>query len=55
MLLNSDLAACCSKANQRQVLVGKEGLLYPRGQQRGEKVDSCATARSPLPIRGKRL
>ena len=40
---------------ERQVLVGKENLLYSGGRQPGEKLDLCPKANSPLPIRGQEL
>ena len=39
------------KANtQRQVLVGKERLLYSGSQQPGEKANSCAKTNSKLSV-----
>lgn len=37
------------------MLVGKERLLYSRGQQPVEKVDWCPEGSSPLPIMGQEL
>ena len=40
---------------ERQVLVGKESLLYAGGRQPGEKVDLCPRSNYQLLIRGQEL